>query len=282
MSLTFFAKGRMWSVSADHPNFEKIRDYLRASEHTDVDVDEVIGLYDERHALVTASAGRLAFIDDQLAFDGEVLTNGWADLIFEMKNDNEPFGPVFKALASLMGNPSPSVRDRVIDFVSKQRLGFLPDGRIAALMVVRDDYSDVRGTGTLSPVGATVQAAGDDKLLVGALGYLSHNLVPSLLADAYDFGPLAPNRKVMLTAFWPHDVRGADGMKLNVSAYQVLDELDPATINDFVRANSRVVRGYVDETADAAVSEGPTNSAEQVAAPVQRVSPFRRRNRQAA
>jgi hypothetical protein len=264
-SLTFFAKGRPWDVPADHENFGEIRSLLLAGQ---ADRDQLVELADIRVPIIEASKGQLEFLGDQLVYAGQILHGVWVDKILAFKAAGDDFAAIFNALDDLQKNPTPQAIERLPIFVEQSKLGFLPDGRITGFKKVRHDYKDGH-TGTFdNAVGAHVEIPREQVdpdpdqscssgLHIGALGYVK------------DFG-CGYDDRIMLVAFWPRDAvavpRDYNGSKLRVTAYDVIDELDKAYVDEFLGRNQTVVRGYVPETPAAPVEPpAPEPEAAQVA-----------------
>jgi hypothetical protein len=81
-SITFFARGRPWTLASDHPAFDTIKSLL--ASNTD-DEDELVRLTDVRVGVTEATEGRAVLTDDGLFLDGEQLSTSW-----EMKAASEP------------------------------------------------------------------------------------------------------------------------------------------------------------------------------------------------
>lgn len=246
--LNFFAKGRLHTVPSDHVNFATIRTRLLDG---DEDRDELVRLADVRITLTEAAKGKLEIVGNTIMYAGQSLHGVWVDKIFAFMEKGENFQPVFNALENLMTNPTPEARQRLPIFVERNKMGFLPDGRIVALKVVRDTYKDVHSNTFDNSVGKVVEIPREicdadpnrtcsSGLHVGAMQYLP------------DFGLYNRDRRVMLVAFWPADAVAVpidyDGSKLRVCRYEVIDEMDKDGIEEFIGRNDTVVRGYTVET----------------------------------
>lgn len=241
-SATFFAVGRGFTVGSDSANFIEIRRLLTSGEGT---VDQLVELADPRIALAVASNGLCTVVGNSVMFEGMELHGVWVEKILAFKANDLPFDPIMLALADLQKNPGEKARSRLPVFVEQSKLGFLPDGRIAALKYVSRDYTDCHSGTYSNKVGDTpsmersdVDANPDNEcssgLHLGAYDYVT---------QYYD-----SSKRIMLCAFWPSDVvavpRDYNGQKMRVSKYEVLEEMDLATLRDFVFANSNLLRSY--------------------------------------
>lgn len=75
-SIFFIAKGRSWTLAADHPAFGAVKE--RLTEGCD-DEDEIVHLTDVRVAVTDATEGRAVLSEDGLYLDGEQLSETWRD-----------------------------------------------------------------------------------------------------------------------------------------------------------------------------------------------------------
>ncbi|AWB20639.1 hypothetical protein DA075_06630 [Methylobacterium currus] len=251
LSLTFFAKGRPYEVQKSHAHFGTIRTTLldwNNAERGIVDIDALIKLADPTVELRAASGERLTFAGREMRYDGLPLHNLWVDKIIAFKDEGENFDPIFRALEDLQLNPTPAARERLPLFVERSKLGFLPDGRIAAFKGVRDNYNDVHSNTVNYAVGKTVSMprhecnANPDQtcttgLHLGAIDYIRNN--------GYGWGS---DRRMLLCAFWPRHVVAVPvdyhGGKMRVEELTVLDEVDRKYVNELLNSSTTLVRGY--------------------------------------
>ncbi|TXM69648.1 hypothetical protein [Methylobacterium sp. WL120] len=255
LSITFFARGRPYEVQKSHRHFDAVRTLLlgwAAQERTTEDLDSLIALADPREQVRVASDGKLEFIGGQLVYAGQNLHNLWADKILAFRDAGEQYDPIFRALEDLQRNPTPSARDRLPIFVERSKLGFLPDGRIAAFKGVRENFNDVHSNTVNYAVGKTVAMpreacnANPDQtcvagLHVGAIDYIKEM--------GYGWGA---DRRMLLVAFWPRhsvavptDYRGG---KMRVEQLEVLDEVDRKYVDELLSSSTTIVRGYENST----------------------------------
>lgn len=240
-SITFFARGRPWTMASDSPNFAEVKRII--SSGGDIDLNHLIGLVDGQVALKQASDGQLTFGPyGEILFNGKPIPTHWEMLLQTWKEHSKPLEAMVKALTSLEQNPSESVRKTLPEVFYVSRLGFMPDGRITALAVVCDDYSVLPDRMIKLEIGKHVEVhvkdLTKDGIRVGAIGYMYSN--------SYDLRPMPDHRRVVLVAIWPRDVMITDLMgKMVVSALDVIDEVDETKINQLIAdENMRIIRGY--------------------------------------
>jgi hypothetical protein len=271
-AITFFANGKLHSVQSDHPGFAHVRELLLSTGITPVDADELIEIIDVRVAIAKAAESPtyqnvLEFDGDNLMYRGAPLHGVWVDKILAFREKGYNFEPIFKALESLLKNPSGRARDRFSIFAERSQFGFLPDGRMGAFKAVRGDFTDLRtGTFDNSP-GKTVEMVradvNDDPeqacsygLHLGAMGYVR------------TFGHWDGSRanKVVFCAFWPEDVVAVpvdyDGEKMRVCKYEVIEEVDPASVDAHLAARTTLIS----EEAINAEVDGSTGSEPELSA----------------
>ncbi|ARQ95239.1 hypothetical protein [Bradyrhizobium phage BDU-MI-1] len=96
-SIFFIAKGRPWTLAADHPAFSDVKQRLAAGS---TDEDELVRMADVRVAVNDATAGRAVLSEDGLFLDGEQLPPAW-----QAKAAEQP-----SAMRVLIVNPGDRVR----------------------------------------------------------------------------------------------------------------------------------------------------------------------------
>lgn len=227
-SLTFFVKGKPYSLTREHERYAEAKQLLLApGEH---DAEHLMALVDVRKALLRDSYGAITFIGQDIVFKGQVLTGLWVERILEFQKAGEPFAPLWNALGSLMQNPTQAAIERLPVFLEKSQLGFLEDGRFVAYKAVRGDYMDIHtGNSFRNMIGDTPHMP-RDRVNSDPNACCSTGLHVGTPDYVKDFGLGADGRRVMLIAVWPHDVVSVpysyDGTKMRICAYEVIDELD--------------------------------------------------------
>lgn len=227
-SLTFFVKGKPYSLTREHERYAEAKQLLLApGEH---DAEHLMALVDVRKALLRDSYGAITFIGQDIVFKGKVLTGLWVDRILEFQKAGEPFGPLWNALGSLMQNPTQAAIERLPVFLEKSQLGFLEDGRFVAYKAVRGDYMDIHTGHTFRNMIGDTPHMPRDQVNSDPNACCSTGLHVGTPDYVKDFGLGADGRRVMLIAVWPHDVVSVpysyDGTKMRICAYEVIDELD--------------------------------------------------------
>lgn len=257
LSIVFFAKSRPYEVANTNPNFAAIKDYLLAGPtegYEEQFADTLIALADPKSQVIQASNGKLEFDGDTMVYGGERLANLWVDKILAFKDEDKPFDAIFKALEDLQANPTQAARERLPVFVERCKLGFLPDGRIAAFKGVKGDGYDIHSGTVRYEIGETVSMPREEcdadpdsccstGLHVGAMDYI----------ETCGFG-WGPNRKMLLIAFWPRHVvavpHSYGGGKMRVESLDVLAEVDKAYVDQLLGTGRTLIEGYSQPESD--------------------------------
>lgn len=247
-SLTFYVKGRPFSLVRDHGSYAKARELLQTPG--DHDVDHLMALVDVRQAILRESQGKIVFDGDDIIFQGKPLHNMWVDKILDFRNAGEDFSPIWNALDRLVHNPTPAAIERLPIFLERTQLGFLPDGRFIAFKGVQSDYCSAHaspdGTRFTHQIGdkprmpreqvdADPNATCSTGLHVGAPGYVRQH---------YSGGTYA----LVLVAVDPVDVVAVptdyNGEKMRVCGYEVIDHLDQDYSDELLGKLRTTVSGY--------------------------------------
>ena len=256
-SLTFFVKGKPYSLTREHERFAEAKQLLQAPG--DHDAEHLMALVDVRKALLRDSYGAITFIGQDIVFKGQVLAGLWVDRILEFQRAGEPFAPLWNALGSLMQNPTQAAIDRLPVFLDKSQLGFLEDGRFVAYKAVRGDYMDIHTGNTFrNQIGDTPHMP-RDQVDANPNSCCSTGLHVGTPDYVKDFGLGADGRRVMLIAVWPHDVvsvpHSYGGTKMRICAYEVIDELDEEYAATIIGRPVLTPRSQLPAPNDAALDE---------------------------
>lgn len=73
-SITFIARGRPWTLAADHTHFEKVKELLTSGSD---DSDAIVRLADVRVAVGEHSQGVATLTEEGLYLNGEQLSDAW-------------------------------------------------------------------------------------------------------------------------------------------------------------------------------------------------------------
>jgi hypothetical protein len=248
-TVTFFAQSRMFTIQSDHINYKTIRDQLIADPYAEA--GPLIELADVKVALQNADpAGLLKFVGDALCYKDKELSLGgvWVQKILGYRAESLDFEPIFKGLDSLMRNPSMRARERFPIFAEISGFGFLKDGRMGAFKAVRANFTDIHSGQFDNSPGKTLsmprEEVDDDAEKTCSAGFHL-----GALAYVQEFGHISTSstngNKVVFCAFWPEHVVAIpvdyDGKKMRVWQYEVLEEVAPESVQEFLRQREFVV-----------------------------------------
>ncbi|MFC7661668.1 hypothetical protein ACFQWF_00955 [Methylorubrum suomiense] len=229
-SLTFFIKGRPYSLTKDHEHYVQARAHLQTPPDVAHDADLLVDLVDARRALSRASFNRIQFDGNEILWQGKPLHGIWVDRILEFRAAGEDHTALFNALDRLVHNPTATAIERLPIFLDRVALPFMPDGRFLAFKGVQSDlrshHQNLDGSYFTHEVGAQPRMPRDavnpnpnetcsHGLHVGAQGYVK---------SYYSSG------QVVLVAVDPVDVVAVPtdyhGEKMRVCGYEVIEHLD--------------------------------------------------------
>lgn len=259
-ALTFFVKGRPYSLTRDHENYAAARAHLQTEPGVDHDVDMLIDMVDVRRKLQRDSFGRIQFDGNEVIWQGKPLHNIWVERILEFREAGEHYGSLWNALDKLVHNPTQAAIERLPIFLDRVNLPFMPDGRFLAFKGVNSNYESCH----VSPDGTRFRHLVGDKprmpreevdadpnrtcstgLHVGAPGYVR---------NSYGGGSHA----LVLVAVDPVDVVAVptdyQGEKMRVCGYEVIEHLDQSYSDELF---GRLRSTYITPPAAPAPS-GPT------------------------
>ena len=247
-TVTFFAQSRMFTIQSDHINYKTIRDHLIAEPYAEA--GPLIELADVRVAIQNADPEgllqvrrRRALVQGQASSAASGSTKSWASA-----RRVSPSSRSSRASKACSSNPSMRARERFPIFAEVSGFGFLKDGRMGAFKAVRADFLDIHSGKFDNSPGKVVSMPREDVdddpektcsagFHLGALSYVQN------------FGHITTNgdtsNKVVFCAFWPEHVVAIpvdyDGKKMRVWQYEVLEEVAPESVQEFLKARSLII-----------------------------------------
>lgn len=144
-------------VATDHPNFDKVKDAIKAS-----DWDEVWRLSDALHDFKQAIAGSdFTVVDGLVQVDGESIPVSLSKRILAFVEEDLPAKPLVLFWRNLRQNPSYRARNALFDFLDKQGHPITEDGCFIAYKRVNSDFcsfhADPKGKYLSHQVGEYVE-----------------------------------------------------------------------------------------------------------------------------
>lgn len=142
-------EGRTHAVAQSHPNFQRIREQIKAIREAraggmDIDalVHALVRLTDISQTLAEDSSGRVVVRDGVVYYDGEEIHGAITDHIVWGLREGEDVKPHIAFLQNLMENPSKRSVDQLYQFIVKHGMALTEDGHILAYKRVRGDFTD--------------------------------------------------------------------------------------------------------------------------------------------
>lgn len=151
-SVTINIKGKVFTFTDAHPNWNSIRSAIRNRKWQRVEK-----LVDIVRSIRKFSHGRVDVKNGQVFFKGKPLHNVITARIIKLQHEGAPFRPLVRFLDNLMKNPLQSAIDELYLFLEHGDLPLTPDGHFLAFKKVRDDYKDVHSGTYNNSVGKTVR-----------------------------------------------------------------------------------------------------------------------------
>lgn len=145
--------GQMRTLEIGHPNFEKVRNALKA----DATETEILSLIDIATAVEDFGEGRVTVEHGVVLYDGNPLHNTMTDRIISMMSEGFNITPMILFLENLMENPDFRAVNELYGFLEATDLPITANGCFRAYKMIRRDYTDHR-TGTFdNSIGAVVE-----------------------------------------------------------------------------------------------------------------------------
>ena len=151
--ITVFVKGQPpFTMPKDHKLFEQLKKAAQAS-----DLDEVTSLIHAANKIETFTSGKVAIVDGEVTYEGEVVHNTLAETILGLIEEDENPQILIHFLENLMLNPSYHSREQLYGFLEKCDHPITDDGRFIAYKWVRNDYKDAHSGTFDNSVGQIIK-----------------------------------------------------------------------------------------------------------------------------
>lgn len=230
--VTVFINGKTYTVKADHPNFKKVKDYLKTDNHS---ADELLALVDIRKAVETQSSGKVKIVGSTVQYDGKPVHSVLTTRIITMLGEGFGVDPMLKFMDKLYTNPSYRAVNGLYDFLEATNIPLTPEGNFLAYKKVRSDYLDIHSGTMDNSVGKTVsmprsQVNEDpDVTCSSGLHVCSESYLPH-------FGGYHGNR-VVICEVNPANVvaipRDYNNAKMRVCEYKVIGEVPVENVSKY-------------------------------------------------
>lgn len=230
------------SITDESPNFEEVLEYINSVDPQDIDPDFLSSLVSPRQAVtkyVKKISDRIAFIDGELTFDGDIIDNSLSRTIISLSTGDGSGDPrkLVRFLDNLMTNPSAHSREQLYDWIRPRDITITNDGHFLAYKGLRKDFTSINsGPGIVNDVsysnehldnnpGNVVEIARSKVLADSFVGCAS-----GLHAGTYEYASSFAQGQLVLVKINPRDVvsvpTDCEAQKLRVSRYEVLESIE--------------------------------------------------------
>lgn len=235
-SATVLIDGKPEVISAEHPNFEAVKDCLREGRW-----DEIQQLINVSQAVSEYAKGKLLVADGVVTYAGTPLHNTAVTRLLGLMKEGFPVDYLVAFLDNVCENPDARAVEGLYSWLEKGNLPLSEDGHIIAYKIINNDYTDVRTGAIDNSVGAVCEMPrflcdGDpDRTCSTGLHFCSAEYLPH-------YGSYSSNR-VVLVKINPRDVvafpRDYNISKGRCCRYQVVEEIEASTAASFFEAQGR-------------------------------------------
>lgn len=135
--ISVFIDGVPQNIDRTHPNFDRIRDAIKAQDwetvRTSVDIPKTI---------VSQSSGKVTVRDGNVYYHDMVLHGSITKRIIQMIGEGFNVSHMLLFIENLVQNPAKQAQDELYDFLDAGNCPITDDGHFLAYKKVRDDYTD--------------------------------------------------------------------------------------------------------------------------------------------
>lgn len=152
--ITVYINGNSYSATTEHPCFIEIVELMKTE---DVNIDELVELFDTTKAIVAYGAGSTEVKDGVIYYKGEALHNTLTEKLLAMMSEGFNIEPLVKFLDNLKQNPARHAQQELYDFLEAGSLPITEDGHFLAYKAVRHDYKDYHSGTIYNRIGDIVE-----------------------------------------------------------------------------------------------------------------------------
>lgn len=152
-SILVYYNGKTYTVANDHPNYNKVKEALKAGNYSIVP-----DLCDVRCAVNRwLSRDRdFSLVGDRIVFGVYTFTNAVTDKVLRMIDAGHNAEPLFNFLRKVRANPSNTAQEELLLFCVANGFMIHEDGDIIAYKGVRNDYKDIHSGTIDNSVGKVI------------------------------------------------------------------------------------------------------------------------------
>lgn len=137
-TVSMMLNGQMRTLEMSHPNFEKVRNALKAGATEDA----ILSLIDVAAAVEDFGEGRVTVEHGVVLYDGNQLHNTMTTRIISMMSEGFNIAPMLLFLENLMENPDFRAVNELYGFLEATDLPITANGCFRAYKMVTRDYKD--------------------------------------------------------------------------------------------------------------------------------------------
>lgn len=216
-----FAKPLIWPH--DHPNFEKVKEALNESASAQK-IADLMDTVTKVQAAVEGIHEDLVVTRNEILFEGKPLHLSICDRILAIQAAGLPIGPLTRFLSKLLANHHRTAVESLYEFMEKNSVPIMEDGRFMAFKKVRQDYKDCHSGTFDNSVGQIVKIKpwqvdeNRDNECSNGLHVCGRRYLPSFGGDRIVIVAVDPGHVIAV----PRDYNAS---KMRVFRYEVIGEL---------------------------------------------------------
>jgi acyl carrier protein len=217
--ITLMIDGETYTVSSDHPNFNKIKDAIKAQEY-----DTLPDLIDIGASIEKQTSGKVKVVNGGIQYNGAPFHNVICDRIIKLLAEGFDVSNMLVFIENMMENPSHRAVNQLYSFLEACSLPITEDGHFLAYKKVRADFKDIH-SGTFDNSPGRYVAIARNQVDEDPERTCSHGLHICSLSYLEHFGS-SGNDVVVIVKINPRDVVAVpadyNNAKMRVAAYEVV------------------------------------------------------------
>jgi hypothetical protein len=239
---TLFLDGKIHTIGKQKPAvWERFYEALKKA-----DLETIRQLVDKSTALINYTNGVFEIKDNVVYYRGVTVDNSLTRRVVNMMEEGFDIQPMVNFIGNLMNNPSNRAVEELYNFLEVCDLPITPDGQFIAYKRVRANYMDVHSGTIRNQVGDKPfmlrNQVDDNKERT-----CSHGLHVCSINYLTNFS----GERLMVVKVNPRDVVSIpvdyNNSKMRVCEYEVIQEIDMATVEAFQRDLPAIYNARLDE-----------------------------------
>lgn len=218
--ISVFIDGVPQNIDRTHPNFDRIREAIKAQDwetvRTSVDIPKTI---------VSQSSGKVTIRDGNVYYHDMVLHGSITKRIIQMIGEGFNVSHMLLFIENLVQNPAKQAQDELYDFLDAGNCPITDDGHFLAYKKVRGDYTDCYSGKFDNSIGTVVEMDRDS-----CDPNRNQTCSTGLHFCSFDYLSQFGGERVMIVKVNPKDVTSIpsdyDNAKGRCCRYEVIGEYD--------------------------------------------------------